>query len=718
MAKNLVIVESPTKAKTISKFLGSRYIVKASLGHIRDLPKSQLGVDVDSSFKPKYLVPKEKREIVKELKAAAKDATSVFLATDPDREGEAISWHLLEAAGVEPARAKRVVFHEITKEAIEAAFRSPRAIDMQLVNAQQARRILDRLVGYKLSPILWQKVRRGLSAGRVQSVAVKMVVDREREVQGFVPVEYWSVEVELAKHLAGKKKAKRETFRASLVSLWEAREKLEIANGHAAEGLEADLKKAGYAVADVRKKEVQRQPAAPFTTSTLQQEAARKLRFTTKRTMMVAQQLYEGISVGKQGSVGLITYMRTDSTQVAASAQTEARSYIAERYGPEYVPPTPRVFTRKARGAQEAHEAIRPTSVNREPEAIKGHLTLEQYKLYDLIWKRMVSSQMAAAVMDTTSVDVKASATPSGQAYLFRASGSMVKFPGFLSVYSEGLDDGDASNDAKKPLPDLVAGEGLDLMKLLPEQHFTQPPPRYTEASLVRAMEEQGIGRPSTYAPTLSTIQERGYVQKSDRRFVPTELGTVVNDLLVDNFGNIVDVNFTAHMEEELDDVAQGDRDWVAVVSEFYGPFALNVDKASEGIEKVKIADEPAGEDCEKCGRPMLIKMGRYGKFVACSGFPECRNAKPHLIKIGVGCPACSGDLVMRKSKRGRVFYGCAAYPTCAFNSWDRPLPKPCPECGGLLVLKGQKGVKCTICAFSDALEEGYKESAELEAKV
>ncbi|MBI2863622.1 MAG: type I DNA topoisomerase [Chloroflexi bacterium] len=714
MAKNLVIVESPTKAKTISKFLGSRYSVKASLGHIRDLPKSQLGVDVDDDFRPKYLVPKEKREVVKELKAAAKDATAVFLATDPDREGEAISWHLIEAAGLEAQRARRVVFHEITKEAIQEAFRTPRPIDMQLVNAQQARRVLDRLVGYKLSPILWQKVKRGLSAGRVQSVAVRLVVDREREIQAFVPVEYWSIEAELAKKAPGKKKGKRESFRASLVSLWGEKEKLEVPDESTAKRLEADLGRAAYAVAEVRRKEVQRQPAAPFTTSTLQQEAARKLRFTAKRTMAVAQQLYEGISIGREGSVGLITYMRTDSTNVAASAQAEARAYIAERYGPDFVPASPRFFTRKAKGAQEAHEAIRPTSVGREPEAIKSHLTAEQHKLYDLIWKRMVASQMAAALMDTTSVDIKASpeGTPGGSAYLFRASGSTIKFPGFLTVYSEGHDDGEGNGEAKKALPGLAAGEDLDLLNLLPEQHFTQPPPRYTEASLVKALEEQGIGRPSTYAPTLSTIQDRGYVQKAERRFVPTELGSIVNDLLVENFGNVVDVNFTAHMEEELDDVAQGDREWVGVVREFYGTFAQNVTEASKGIEKVKIADEPAGENCEKCGRPMLIKLGRYGKFIACSGFPECRNAKPLLKKIGVRCPACGGELVMRKSKKGRVFYGCANYPTCAFNVWDRPLPRPCPECGGLLVLKGQKGVKCTACAFTAEVEEEFKETA------
>ena len=705
MSKDLVIVESPAKARTVERFLRGKYRVKASLGHIRDLPKSQLGVDVENDFAPKYLTPKEKRSVVKELKEAAKDAPSIYLATDPDREGEAISWHLIHAANLNKVPVRRVVFHEITEEAIDEAFRHPRDIDMDLVNAQQARRVLDRLVGYKISPLLWRKVKSRLSAGRVQSVALRMVVEREREIEAFVPVEYWSIEAELSKKKVGR--AKPKSFIAALVSARDTsgeEKKLDLSNKEETDKVVSDLEAAAYSVVDVRKKEVQRQPSAPFTTSTLQQEAARKLRFTAKRTMAVAQQLYEGLPIGKEGPVGLITYMRTDSTNVAVSAQEEARRYITQKFGGDFVPAKPRVFTRKAKGAQEAHEAIRPTSVRREPDQVRHYLTSEQFRLYELIWKRMVASQMAAAVLDTTSVDIDA--RNGAAAYLLRATGSVLRFPGFLVLYNEGQDE-EEQEEGKRPLPELTAGEPLDLVELLPKQHFTQPPPRYTEATLVRALEENGIGRPSTYAPTLSTIQDRGYVEKVERRFRPTELGFIVSDLLAEHFTEIINVGFTARMEEDLDEIARGERQWVPVIREFYGPFEKQVEVAQERIPKIELADEPAGEDCDKCGKPMIIKMGRFGKFVACSGFPECRNTKPLLNKIGVSCPQCGGDLVeKRTAKRRRTFYGCSNYPNCTFTTWERPLGQSCPDCGGMLVSASNSLARCLICTYRGPVEK------------
>jgi len=705
MSKDLVIVESPAKARTVERFLRGKYRVKASLGHIRDLPKSQLGVDVENDFAPKYLIPKEKRSVVKELKEAAKDAPSIYLATDPDREGEAISWHLIHAANLNKVPVRRVVFHEITEEAIDEAFRHPRDIDMDLVNAQQARRVLDRLVGYKISPLLWRKVKSRLSAGRVQSVALRMVVEREREIEAFVPVEYWSIEAELSKKKVGR--AKPKSFIAALVSARDTsgeEKKLDLSNKEETDKVVSDLEAAAYSVVDVRKKEVQRQPSAPFTTSTLQQEAARKLRFTAKRTMAVAQQLYEGLPIGKEGPVGLITYMRTDSTNVAVSAQEEARRYITQKFGGDFVPAKPRVFTRKAKGAQEAHEAIRPTSVRREPDQVRHYLTSEQFRLYELIWKRMVASQMAAAVLDTTSVDIDA--RNGAAAYLLRATGSVLRFPGFLVLYNEGQDE-EEQEEGKRPLPELTAGEPLDLVELLPKQHFTQPPPRYTEATLVRALEENGIGRPSTYAPTLSTIQDRGYVEKVERRFRPTELGLIVSDLLAEHFTEIINVGFTARMEEDLDEIARGERQWVPVIREFYGPFEKQVEVAQERIPKIELADEPAGEDCDKCGKPMIIKMGRFGKFVACSGFPECRNTKPLLNKIGVSCPQCGGDLVeKRTAKRRRTFYGCSNYPNCTFTTWERPLGQSCPDCGGMLVSASNSLARCLICTYRGPVEK------------
>ncbi len=700
MAARLVIVESPAKAKTIGKYLGKGYTVRASYGHVRDLPKSKLGVDVDQSFNPQYLIPRDKKKIVKDLKEDVKSADEILLATDPDREGEAIAWHLISATGLEDTKKKvrRIVFHEITKEAIKEAVKHPRAIDMNLVNAQQARRILDRLVGYKISPILWKKVKRGLSAGRVQSIALRLIVDREREVDRFEAEEYWSIEGEF--QLQERRSKKDIQFKANLHSA--NGKKLELKNQAETQAILDNLDGAAYTVGEVRLTKSQRKPAAPFTTSTLQQEASRKLNFTSRRTMAVAQGLYEGVELGKEGGQGLITYMRTDSTNVAAVAQEEARQLIAAKYGADYVPETPPVYAKKAKNAQEAHEAIRPTSSLREPDAIKDFLTPEQFKLYRLIWQRFVASQMAVAQLNNTSVDIKAgrpALATTERPYLFRATGSVITFPGFLAVYQEGLDEGAEDELSKKALPELHAEDPLELLQILPEQHFTQPPPRYTEATLVKTLEELGIGRPSTYAPTLGTIQERYYVVKEEKKFVPTELGLLVNDLVVEFFPEIVDTSFTSNMESELDEIADGARNWVPVLAEFYNPFKGSVAKAETEMQKVSLEPELAGEDCEKCGRPMYVKMGRFGRFIACSGFPECRNAKPILKKIGMLCPKCGeGEIVMRNTKRRRVFYGCSRYPECDFSVWERPITEPCPVCSGLMTLSGKRNAKCTVC--------------------
>jgi len=696
----LVIVESPAKARTVGKFLGKGYTVKASIGHVRDLLRSKLSVDVENGFKPRYRVPNEKKEVVKELQEAVKQAAEVYLATDPDREGEAIAWHLLEAAKIPRRKARRVVFHEITKSAIEEAFAHPRDIDMKLVNAQQARRILDRLVGYKLSPLLWEKVRNRTSAGRVQSVALRLIVEREREIQAFVPEEYWSIKAELAKRIP-----ERPTFIAKLIRIED--KEVDLKNKEEADRIVAELEKALYVVSKVTKGTRRKNPAPPFTTSTMQQEASKRLGFTAKKTMAVAQQLYEGIPLGEEGPVGLITYMRTDSVQVAEVAQQEARRFIAERFGEELLPPRPPVYKTRAKGAQEAHEAIRPTSVYREPEAIKQYLTRDQYRLYELIWKRFVASQMAPAIYDTISVDILAG--QDGQRpYLFRATGSTLRFPGFLAVYQEARDE-DAQPEEEEEemsIPPLEKDEELDLVKLLPEQHFTQPPPRYTEATLVRTLEQYGIGRPSTYAPIISTLYTRGYVRRDGRRLIPTEIGFIVNDLLVKHFPDIINVDFTARMEEDLDKIAAGEEDWVKVLREFYGPFEQAVQRAERIIEKVEVPQEETGMICEKCGSPMIVKWGRYGKFIACSNYPACRNTKPYMVKTGAFCPECGGDLVERKTRRGRVFYGCINYPECNFATWKRPLPTPCPSCGGLLVVANKDEAQCLSCEETFPLEE------------
>ncbi len=699
--RKLVIVESPAKARTLSKILGKGYSLKASMGHVRDLPKSRLGVDIENGFAPKYVVSRAKSKLVLELKQAAKTASAVYLATDPDREGEAISWHLAEVIKSDKTPFRRVVFHEITKEAIEQAFKHPHSIDMQLVNAQQARRILDRLVGYKISPLLWQKVRRGLSAGRVQSVALKIIVDREREIQKFTPVEYWTIEAELTEERAATKVI---PFRAMLIGFTDGA-KLDIHNREEAAEINDELKPASYSVVKVKTKKVTRQPAPPFITSTLQQEAWRKLRFSAKQTMAIAQQLYEGLSIGSEGRVGLITYMRTDSTRVARSAIVEAREVISNKYGAQFIPPHARSFLRRVKGAQEAHEAIRPTKIRREPSLIKSHLTAAQSKLYQLIWKRMVASQMSAALFNNTTVDIKARCSASRTDYLFRTSCMVSTFPGFIILYTEGKDEVDKEEGKSSRLPQLEKGDELRLLGLFPEQHFTQPPPHFTEATLIKMLEQWGIGRPSTYAPILSTIQERDYVTKAKGSFQPTELGFVVNDLLAQHFANIINIKFTAQMEDELDEIAQENRDWVQVVQDFYTPFEESLKNAAQLMEKVKLADEVTEEVCPKCGKPMVVKFGRYGKFLACSGYPECKSTKPFLVRIGVNCPECGSELIERLSKKKRIFYGCSNYPKCTFATNRKPLPRPCPKCGGLLTLYRGKQAKCTKCEYKGKLQ-------------
>ncbi len=712
MTNKLVIVESPAKARTLNKILGRSYSVKASLGHVRDLPKASLGVDIEKDFTPKYVIPPGKKKMVGEIQEAIGKARSIYLATDPDREGEAISWHLVQATKLDKndRPVHRVVFHEITEDAVQEAFRSPRSIDMNLVNAQQARRILDRLVGYKLSPLLWRKVQRGLSAGRVQSVAVRMVVDREQEIQKFTPQEYWIMEVELAPS-----EEKKAAFRARLFALADGT-KLDIGNKDEADRVIADLENAEYAVKTVVTKQVPRQPAPPFITSTLQQEAWRKLHFTASRTMAIAQQLYEGLPLGNEGSVGLITYMRTDSTHVASSAISETRDYIREKYGARFVPPKPRSFARKAKWAQEAHEAIRPTKIHRQPEQLKPFLDLAQLKLYELIWKRMVASQMSAALYDTTNVEIRVSnAGRQPEGYLLKASSSVVKFPGFIAVYSESREEderGESSDLIGVSLPRLKIGDKLLYLGTSPEQCFTQPPPRYTEATLIKALEQKGIGRPSTYAPILSTIQERDYVNKAEGKFHPTELGLTVNKILTAHFPRIVDPGFTAQMEEQLDEIARGKYEWIAALQGFYPPFQDMLDKAWTEVEKVNMT-QASEETCPKCGRPMVIRVGRFGKFLACSGYPDCKTTMPYLIKTGISCPQCGGELVKRISKKKRVFYGCSKFPQCQFTVNRKPVAQPCPDCGGLLIQYREDWGKCVACRRKVRLSETQRQKEE-----
>jgi len=691
MSDYLVIVESPAKAKTIERYLGKKYKVKASMGHVRDLPKSQMGIDIEQDYNPKYITIRGKGPVLKELKTAAKKAKKIYLAADPDREGEAIAWHLAHSLDVDIASDCRVVFNEITKEAIKESFKHPRAINMDLVDAQQARRILDRLVGYNISPLLWKKVKKGLSAGRVQSIAVRLIIDREKEIAKFIPEEYWTVKATFQKG--------NDQFEGQLIEY--QGKKVELSNEDDVTNIVKQLDGNEFSISKVTKRERKRNAAPSFTTSSLQQEAARKLNFRAKKTMMIAQQLYEGIDLGKEGTVGLITYMRTDSTRISETAQTEARDYITNAYGNQFVA-TEKRKEKKNSNAQDAHEAIRPTSALRKPGEVKEFLSRDQYRLYKLVWERFVASQMAPAIMDTMAVDLK-----NGDV-TFRANGSKVKFPGFMKVYVEGNDD--QVEEKENLLPDLEEGEVAYSKDIDEKQHFTQPPPRYTEARLVKTLEELGIGRPSTYAPTLDTIQKRGYVALDNKRFVPTELGEIVLELVLEFFPEILDVEFTAKMENDLDEVEDGNVQWVHVIDEFYSDFEKRLEHAEKEMREVEIKDEPAGEDCEECGSPMVYKMGRYGKFMACSNFPDCRNTKPIVKEIGVKCPKCEeGNIVERKSKKKRTFYGCDRFPGCDFVSWDKPIARKCPKCENLLVEKKQKKGTQVVCTSCDYKEEAQQ---------
>ena len=687
--QNLVIVESPTKAKTIERYLGKNFKVVASKGHLRDLPKSKMGVDIEHNYEPHYISIRGKGDLIKSLKKEAAKADAVYLASDPDREGEAISWHLAHLLGLDLNAPIRVEFNEITKDAIKEAFKNPRKIDMDLVDAQQARRILDRLVGYTLSPILWKKVKKGLSAGRVQSIAVKLIIDRENEIKAFVPEEYWTLE--------GQFKKEKKAFTANYYGT--TAEKAALEKEATVKSVMAELsEKKPFKVTKVTKKERRRNPAAPFTTSSLQQDASNRLNFRTRKTMMVAQQLYEGVSLGRSGSVGLITYMRTDSTRISASAQNEASEFIEKEFGQEYCLATTRAV-KNAEGAQDAHEAIRPSSVLRTPDSIASYLTKDQLKLYTLIWSRFVASQMTAAVYDTVQVDLEQNN------HVFKANGSTIKFAGYQKVYQDNA-------EAKKGnvLPEMQVGDEVQLAKLNPEQHFTQPPARYSEATLIKTLEEIGVGRPSTYAPTIETIQKRYYVKLVSKRFEPTELGYVVHQMIEQYFPNIVDTHFTASMEDNLDLVEEGKEEWVQVIDKFYQPFKVEVDKAEVEIEKVQIKDEPAGFNCEKCGHPMVIKLGRFGKFYACSNFPECHHTQAIVKDIGITCPTCGkGKVIERKSKKNRLFYGCDRYPECEFVSWDKPIGRNCPKCDHYLVEKkgrGGKQIACSNCDYKEAIQK------------
>ncbi|HEL0636967.1 TPA: type I DNA topoisomerase [Streptococcus equi subsp. zooepidemicus] len=672
--KNLVIVESPAKAKTIEKYLGRQYKVVASVGHIRDLKKSSMSIDFDNHYEPQYINIRGKGPLINSLKKEAKNAKKVYLASDPDREGEAISWHLSHILGLDPDDNNRVVFNEITKDAVKEAFEGPRKIDMDLVDSQQARRVLDRIVGYSISPILWKKVKKGLSAGRVQSVALKLIIDREHEIKAFVPEEYWSIDGLFKK---GTKK-----FQASFYGL--DGKKMKLNTNDDVKLVLSQLSSDDFMVSKVEKKERRRHAPLPYTTSSLQQDAANKINFRTRKTMMVAQQLYEGISLGPNGTQGLITYMRTDSTRISPVAQNDAAGFIVERFGSQYSKHGNQV--KNATGAQDAHEAIRPSNVNHTPEAIAKFLDKDQLKLYTLIWNRFVASQMTAAVFDTVKVNLEQNGV------LFVANGSQMKFDGYMAVYND--------SDKSKMLPEMTEGEVVKKVTLTPEQHFTQPPARYSEASLIKTLEENGVGRPSTYAPTLDVIQRRYYVKLAAKRFEPTELGEIVNQLIVEFFPDIVDVKFTADMEDKLDQIEIGKEAWQNVIDQFYKPFVKELTKAETEIEKIQIKDEPAGFDCELCGHPMVVKLGRFGKFYACSNFPECHHTKAITKEIGVSCPACQqGQVIERKTKRNRIFYGCDRYPECDFTSWDLPVGRSCPKSGDYLVEKKIRGGKQVVCS-------------------
>lgn len=682
MSKALVIVESPAKAKTIEKFLGKNYTVRASMGHLRDLPKSQFGVDVDKDFTPKYINIRGKGDIIKSLKNAAKGADKVYLASDPDREGEAIAWHLAHILNIPEDQACRVEFNEITKPTVQNAVKHPRPINLERVDAQQARRLLDRMVGYQLSPLLWRKVRKGLSAGRVQSVAVGIICDREKEIEAFVTEEYWSVTAKM------REKPRASLFDAQLVLI--DGKKAKIDNMAQAEDIKEELEQAEFTVVEVKRRERRRKPAAPFITSSLQQEASRKLGFTSRKTMMVAQQLYEGLELGNLGHVGLITYMRTDSVRIAESAQRDIRNYVELKYGNIYLPEKSPVYLNKK--SQDAHEAIRPSNFDLPPDKLVKYLSKEQLRLYTLIWERVIASQMAVAIYDTLTVDITAGS------FGLRATGSTVKFAGFMAVYTESKDDEEKEKDIT--LPELVVGQKLTLDKIIPKQHFTEPPPRYTEASLVKVLEEKGIGRPSTYAPIIETILARGYVLRVDKKFQPTELGFVVLDLLKQYFKAIVDVEFTAKMEDDLDEIAEGKGSRLELLREFYHWFAADLAHAEQEIGHVELPVEVSDVQCENCGKYMVVKHGRFGDFLACPGFPECRNTKAILKETGVQCHRCAGNIVERKTKRGKIFYGCKNYPTCDFMTWDTPLKENCQTCGAFMLKHNLKNNQySTICS-------------------
>lgn len=685
--KKLVIVESPSKAKTIGKFLGRSYKVVASLGHVRDLPKSRMGVDIENDYQPDYISIRGKGDVIKELRKDAKNAKAVYLASDPDREGEAIAWHVSNILKLDDSEKNRVTFNEITKDAVKEAFNEPRTINMDLVDAQQARRVLDRLVGYSISPILWKKVKKGLSAGRVQSVALNLIIQRENEIRNFKPEEYWTIDAEF--------KHNREKFKAAFFG--ENGKKVSLKNNDDVQRILGKLdKNKEFAITKVTKRERKRQPQPPFTTSTMQQDANRRLNFRTRKTMMTAQMLYEGIDIKQGAPVGLITYMRTDSTRIASIAKHEVSKFIHEEYGGEYAAVKP-IKGKLPEGAQDAHEAIRPTSVFRTPAKMKPYLTNDQYKLYSLIWSRFVASQMTPEVIDTMNVNLQQNNVD------FRASGSKVKFAGFTKVYKRG-------KEKDNLLPELKEGDNAQMISDDPAQHFTQPPARYTEAALIKTLEEDGVGRPSTYAPTLDTIQRRYYVRLVSRHFEPTELGEIVNTIIEKQFPDIVNAKFTADVEDKLDQIEEGKQNWVRVVDSFYQPFSKEVSTAESEVAKIEMKDELAGMDCDICGAPMVVKMGRYGKFYACSRFPECRNTKAIVKDTGITCPKCGqGTVVERKSKKNRVFYGCSRYPDCDFVSWDKPIGRNCPKDGYFLVEKKIKGGTQVVCPNGDYEETPQK---------
>lgn len=692
MNKSLVIVESPSKAKTIGKFLGSKYKVIASVGHVRDLPKSKLGINIENRFEPEYISIRGKGDVIKAIKKEAKGADKIYLATDPDREGEAISWHIAHLLGLETDKPCRIVFNEITKGAIQNAVKHPRAIDQKLVDAQQARRVLDRLVGYQISPLLWRKVRRGLSAGRVQSAALKIICDREKAIQDFIPKEYWNISVLLSKELkSGEKDNKKKHFTAKLNEY--KGKKIVVENEEQAKKVTGELDPSAFAVKKLERKERSKKPMPPFTTSSLQQEASNKLNFYTKKTMLIAQQLYEGVEIKGHGTIGLVTYIRTDSVRISEEAQTAVTKYITDTYSKDYLGHN--VYSNKKKDVQDAHEAIRPSSVELHPDDIKDSLTKDQYNLYKLIWSRFVASRMTPAVYDGISAEIV-----NGD-YAFKANGSRLKFDGYLRIYNNASEE-----DEDKMLPELEEGEPLKLLDMESEQNFTQPPSRFSEAGLVKDLEEKNIGRPSTYAPIVGTLIERKYVTREKKMLKPTDLGFVVTELMETYFKEIVDAGFTAEMEDKLDDVEVKNVDWKSIVEDFYAPLEKELEVADKAIEKVKIEDELTDELCELCGKPMAVKHGRFGEFLACSGYPDCKNTKPRVKKIDVKCPKCGKDIVARKSKTGKLFYGCSGYPDCNQLFWNKPVNQKCPKCGALMTEKKTK-TSTLVCSNSEC---GYKE--------